>query len=557
MKRILVADDSVTIQKVIALTFADEPFEVKSVGTGSEALELVKTWKPDIVLADVIMPQMNGYELCKAVKQLEEASPVPVLLLAGTFEAFDEEEAKSVGADDFITKPFESGELIEKVKTLIGDVPAAPQVETPPLTDEEAIAVEPAEVPEAAAPAEAPSPAPGSAASEPDIWDILSGSGDDAFAKEAGGGEPAPGFGPTEDAGVVDVGSFDVGIGRPESQPVFSQPASEVPVETTPEQQPDFQTPAAEPPPVEVQQQDMDEKSRVENMEKDFFGFETGAVEEVSATDFLDEAVEEVTFEIEPQPGSQEPATEEASFVVPEPAEGQAFVTGETISPETMAPEPPPSGNEADRGVMGDEIEGKPQPAAASVLDSTEIPEYSPEPPPVPEPVPGPSFGDVPPAAPTSAPPAASTPAEEVVDEGAMADMKPLEDVTRDAPPVEPLTVADMPGDLESQPEPPLELPVDFAPEFNEEFSPEPAKEPVVETPLEVPSEPTAGIPDASVTEAPADAEIPASAAEGALGEEDIKKIVEQKVEKIVWEVVPEMAEVIIREAIQKIKDGS
>lgn len=552
MKRILVADDSVTIQKVIALTFADEPFEVKSVGTGSEALELVKTWKPEIVLADVIMPQMNGYELCKAVKQLEEASSVPVLLLAGTFEAFDEEEAKSVGADDFITKPFESGELIEKVKTLIGDVPAAPQVETPPVADEEPIAVEPAEVPEAATAAQAPSPGPGSAASEPDIWDILSGSGDDAFAKEAGEGEQAPGFGPIEDAGVVDVGSFDVGIGRPESQPVPSQPASEIPAETTPAPQPEFKAPAAGTP-VEVQQQDMDEKSRVENMEKDFFGFETGAVEEVSATDFLDEAVEEVTFEMEPQPSSQEPATEEASFVVPEPAQDQSIVTGETISPETMAPETPSAGNVADQGAMGDEIKDMPQPEVVSVPDSTEIPEYSPEPLQVPEPVPGPSFGEVPPTAASSAP----TDAEDLADKGAMSDMNPLDDATQDAPPVGSSTVSDMPGDLELQPEPPLELPVDLAPEFNEEFSPEPAKEPVVETPPEMPSEPAAGIPDTFVTEPPADAEIPVSATGDVLDQEAIKKIVEEKVEKIVWEVVPEMAEVIIREAIQKIKDGS
>ena len=77
MKKILVADDSVTIQKVIALTFADEPVEVQSVGSGSDALDKMKEWRPDIVLADVIMPRVNGYELCRAVKEDESTRDIP------------------------------------------------------------------------------------------------------------------------------------------------------------------------------------------------------------------------------------------------------------------------------------------------------------------------------------------------------------------------------------------------------------------------------------------------------------------------------------------------
>ena len=189
MKRILVADDSVTIQKVIALTFADEPFEVESVGTGAEALELVKSWKPDIVLADVIMPQMNGYELCRSVKQQEETRSIPVLLLAGTFEAFDEEEAKSVGANDFITKPFESGELIEKVKALIGDMPAA----SPPDTASAAVGAPGApEISEKAAETVPRAPASPGEASEPDIWDILSDTGTDSPRAEGKDAAAAP-----------------------------------------------------------------------------------------------------------------------------------------------------------------------------------------------------------------------------------------------------------------------------------------------------------------------------------------------------------------------------
>lgn len=455
MKRILVADDSVTIQKVIALTFADEPFEVQSVGTGAEALELVKSWKPDIVLADVIMPQMNGYELCRAVRQLDATNPTPVLLLAGTFEAFDEEEARSVGASDFITKPFESGELIEKVKALIGGAAAAPPAETAPSETE--IPAPPAPSPVPAAPPQAEPPAAAGKASEPDIWDILSDSGDYAQPQEGTGGAASPGFGPIEGAGVVDVGSFDVGLGRPESPPpaVSEVPPAtqESPVQGMPQ--------AGDMPPV------AEDHSRVENMERDFFGFDTGAVEEVPAADIPYDAVEEVTFEMEQPEAEPEPDAREVSFVVPEPAPDQDFMTGETISPQIMAPE-------------------------------------------------------------TSAAPASDSPA---------------------------------PFDMMSQPapEPPLELSVDLAQDLPEEFSPEPARDEELQIPAAPVPEPVLEPPPAPVSEpaAPEATAEPSPAAPGVPDEEAIRKMVEEKIEKIVWEVVPEMAEVMIREVIQKIKDGS
>lgn len=495
MKRILVADDSVTIQKVIALTFAEEPFEVQSVGTGAEALELTKSWKPDIVLADVIMPQMNGYELCRAVKQQEETSSVPVLLLAGTFEAFDEEEAKSVGANDFITKPFESGELIEKVKTLIGGMPATLPAEAAPTVGDAAVAADPGTKPEVVPQTDAPSPAPAGEASEPDIWDILSESADDAQVTE--GGAPATGFGPIEDTGVVDVGSFDVGIGRPESpspppQPPAATPPEAVQMPAAVEGAPASQVqPASGAPPATGQVRDMEEKKRVEEREKDFFGFETGAIEEVPATDFLDDAVEEVTFEMEQPQAAPEVDAQEISFVVPEPAEDQAVVTGETVSPDLMAPELSPA--------PGTVSEPVPSQVEGPVLERT------PAPAPVSPPVP-------PPEAPT--------------DFAA----KPV-------------------------PEPPLELPVDLTPELPEELSPEPVAPPIVEAPAPPSPKPAMDVP---VVPAPEPLEVALSQAAADVPDDAaIRKMVEEKIEKIAWEVVPEMAEVIIREAIKKIKDES
>ncbi len=117
---LLLADDSVTIQKVINLTFADEGYEVIAVSDGDSALEKVYEKAPDIVLADVNMPGLTGYQLCERIKSSHDLSETPVILLVGSFEPFDEAEARRVGADDVLTKPFHSiRELVAKVNNLL------------------------------------------------------------------------------------------------------------------------------------------------------------------------------------------------------------------------------------------------------------------------------------------------------------------------------------------------------------------------------------------------------------------------------------------------------
>ncbi len=116
-KTILLADDSVTIRKVVELTFGDTDIRVEAVGSGHEALQRLRVLRPDLVLADVGLEQPSGYEICEAVKR--SAHPVPVLLLAGTFEPFDSERARSCGADGHLVKPFESQTLIDQVETLL------------------------------------------------------------------------------------------------------------------------------------------------------------------------------------------------------------------------------------------------------------------------------------------------------------------------------------------------------------------------------------------------------------------------------------------------------
>jgi CheY-like chemotaxis protein len=119
-RKLLLADDSVTIQKVVNLTFADEGIEVITVGDGDSAMRKFNETLPDLVLADVNMPGLNGYEICETIKQDEKTKRIPVILLVGSFEPFNEEKARRVGADDFLTKPFQSiRQLVNKVSDLL------------------------------------------------------------------------------------------------------------------------------------------------------------------------------------------------------------------------------------------------------------------------------------------------------------------------------------------------------------------------------------------------------------------------------------------------------
>src|SRR5262245_20228072 len=122
-KKILLADDSITIQKVIELTFSDEDFDVVTVSNGRLAIEKVQEVRPDVVLCDIIMPEKDGYEVCDFIKKSPGLSNIPVLLLTGAFEPFDQDRANRVGCDGYLAKPFEPETLIAKVRDLLSRAP--------------------------------------------------------------------------------------------------------------------------------------------------------------------------------------------------------------------------------------------------------------------------------------------------------------------------------------------------------------------------------------------------------------------------------------------------
>ena len=145
MPRILVADDNSNIQKMVALAFAEHGIDVIAVGNGEAAVRRMPDLNPDVVLADVFMPVRNGYEVCEYIKKDPRFCKTPVILLVGAFDPLDEQEARRVGADGVLKKPFVPPD------PLIAMVTAA--LEKAPKPEVKAAAPEPvAEIPKIVAP---------------------------------------------------------------------------------------------------------------------------------------------------------------------------------------------------------------------------------------------------------------------------------------------------------------------------------------------------------------------------------------------------------------------
>jgi CheY-like chemotaxis protein len=127
-KKLLLADDSVTIQRVIELTFADEDVAVTAVGDGRQAIDRLRADRPDIVLADIGMPERDGYDVAAFIKNDPQLAHIPVILLTGAFEPLDEARARTSGCDGVLVKPFEPQMVINRVMELLSSrrAPAAP-----------------------------------------------------------------------------------------------------------------------------------------------------------------------------------------------------------------------------------------------------------------------------------------------------------------------------------------------------------------------------------------------------------------------------------------------
>lgn len=160
-KKVLLADDSTSIHRLVELSFAGDEFSVTAVGDGDQAVEAIRVSPPDLVLADIGMPGRSGYEVAEFIRSQPGLVAMPVLLLAGAFDSIDPEKARRVGADGILTKPFDPHVLVGRVQELLGTGRSAPTVIAPTrVTSPSVLAAGiPAEAPTLSAPAAIPVPA--------------------------------------------------------------------------------------------------------------------------------------------------------------------------------------------------------------------------------------------------------------------------------------------------------------------------------------------------------------------------------------------------------------
>lgn len=122
-KTLLLADGSVTIQRVIELTFSHEDVRVVSVADGARAIQWLESERCDIVLVDVDLPEVDGYSVAAHMKKSPRLQRVPVLLLAGAFDPVDQDRVRSIGVDGVVVKPFEPQVVVARVKELLAAAP--------------------------------------------------------------------------------------------------------------------------------------------------------------------------------------------------------------------------------------------------------------------------------------------------------------------------------------------------------------------------------------------------------------------------------------------------
>ena len=493
-KKILLADDSITIQKVIELTFSDEDYDVITVGNGRLALEKLPEVRPDIVLCDIIMPEKDGYEVCEQVKSKPATAHIPVLLLTGAFEPFDQERAARAGYDGSLAKPFEPETLIAKVKELLARAPvraAAPAAPARPAGSPAATAP-PAVLP---FPRPAPPPAPPAAASF--IPDEPFGHLEEPEAP--GRAEPplapitedesamlsAPAASPADSASTV--------MFRAEELPWSAPPA---PVRPTPVPAP---RPVAPPEPEPV-----------------FVPESEAAAEVVEEPAVFEEVLEEdLDFG---ETSLEAPAADTSTTVL--------FTPGVTMPPL------PPSEDEGGPTGAFQALKGSDTlaPPRAPAFEPQPEPVYEPEPAFEPEPVP-------------------------VLEEVAPAEPEPEPVVVEAAPPPEPEPepVFEPARGRAFEPEPTPAFEPEPAPAFAPE--PEPAAAAPVRPPA--PESFADVAPAAPATAAPASEaaslSVPVEMVEK-IAQRVVAQISEKAVREIAWEVIPDLAEALIKQEIERLK---
>jgi DNA-binding response OmpR family regulator len=118
-KKILVVDDEPHIAQIMKLTLEHSGYEVAVAGDGAEGLKKAKEWEPDLILLDLMLPNIDGYKVCRLLKFDQKYQHIPIILVSAMGEAQNKELGKQVGADLYMSKPFKPDELLDQVENLL------------------------------------------------------------------------------------------------------------------------------------------------------------------------------------------------------------------------------------------------------------------------------------------------------------------------------------------------------------------------------------------------------------------------------------------------------
>ena len=119
MKKILIADDKPEVVELVRVTLEREDYEIVDASNGKEALRKARVEKPDLVLLDIVMPKMDGFEVCRKLKKDPEIKDIPILMLTAKGQEVDKKRGREVGATDYITKPFSPSALLIKIEEIL------------------------------------------------------------------------------------------------------------------------------------------------------------------------------------------------------------------------------------------------------------------------------------------------------------------------------------------------------------------------------------------------------------------------------------------------------
>ncbi len=119
-KKILIADDELNIRSLVSRMLGKDYIVIEATN-GEEAIDIAKRQEPDLILMDLIMPQMDGYTACSSIKTDQATKGIPVVMLTGVGHEFNKKFAREMGADAYITKPFSADELLRQVKQVLGE----------------------------------------------------------------------------------------------------------------------------------------------------------------------------------------------------------------------------------------------------------------------------------------------------------------------------------------------------------------------------------------------------------------------------------------------------